>query len=385
MSAAPAKTRAAARDRSRSYRAYSLVTLVGRIVRRADARAVRELHDHRTVLQYDGRWLRFAEYLGQLRESALARKWCHGDATVLDQAYDLTLDKFCRLPSRSSRCGCPGLKRDGPDCRYYFKAFLEHLGKKIEFRRAKGELERELMAAQALQAHVLRHFYLSCLECIRRAHRLVRGHLRQLDGQALWLWFPAEMIDSRCGEWLGANATTREGVAPAEQDSLQALIDDEVSAHWLGLCRHSGCRSGLHSEHGHELPWAVTHGLSAGGLAEAVAQEKADDLAAQRPAIRALGADKLAQLVRDVFAGLSEGVYDDGHTAKRFGLTKATFSRFAGSRWARKDPSAGPVPDLWRNTAHVLASNLVFVQAARAAGIWKRIEAVLEVGGSVSP
>ena len=109
MSVVSAKTLATARDRSRSYRAYSLVSLVGRIVRRADTRAVRELHDHRTVFQYEGRWLRLAEYLGQLRAGALARKWCHGDATVLEQAYDLALDKFCRLPSRSSRRGRPGL------------------------------------------------------------------------------------------------------------------------------------------------------------------------------------------------------------------------------------------------------------------------------------
>lgn len=377
MSAAPAKTLATARDRSRSYHAFSLVTLVGRIVRRADARAVRELHDHRTVFQYEGQWLRLAEYLGHLREGALAHKWCHGSATLLDQAYDLTLDKFCHLPSGGRRRGRRGLKRDGPDCRYYFRAFLAHVTKKMELHGKASQLERELVAAQALQAHVLRHFFLSCLECARRSRRLVREHVWQLDGQAVWLWFPVEMMDSLCGQWVDTNAAARTGPSPVEQETLQALIDDAVAQHWLGFGRRSGRRPGGCGELGDGLPWAVAHGLSSDALAEAVAREKADDLAAQRPAIRALGAEKLGQLIRDVFAALSDETYNDGRVAKRFGLSKATFSRFAGSRWCHKGSSAAPVPDLWRNTAHVLAGNSVFAEAARAAGVWARVAAVL--------
>ncbi len=72
---------------------------------------------------------------------------------------------------------------------------------------------------------------------------------------------------------------------------------------------------------------------------------------------------------------MSEGDYRDCVLARGFGLSKATFSRFAGSRW--QIHSDGPIPDLWANTAEVLAHHTPFIQAAKDAGVWPRVTKVL--------
>ena len=67
--------------------------------------------------------------------------------------------------------------------------------------------------------------------------------------------------------------------------------------------------------------------------------------------------------------------------ADSFGLSAATFSRFAGSRWRKA--SQGQVPDLWMNTAEMLASHAVFTEAAEEAGVLGQVEQLLQ-GGSLS-
>ena len=93
--ARPARRRRSARP----YRRLSLLELIRRIVERRDRRALREFHDFRTVFRHsDTGSLRLAEYLQQLREDAQEHAWAHDDPSVLDAAYDLTLDKFSHLP-----------------------------------------------------------------------------------------------------------------------------------------------------------------------------------------------------------------------------------------------------------------------------------------------
>ena len=61
--------------------------------------------------------------------------------------------------------------------------------------------------------------------------------------------------------------------------------------------------------------------------------------------------------------------------AKDFGLSKSTFSRFAGSRWLN---SKKAIPDLWLNTAHVLSTYPVFQEVAKETGVWEQVEATIE-------
>ena len=83
-------------------------------------------------------------------------------------------------------------------------------------------------------------------------------------------------------------------------------------------------------------------------------------------------------MIRRIFLDLSDDRYNEAELARRFGLSKATVSRFAGSRWLERSRDGDvAVPDLWANTAHVLARYGPFVEAAEQAGVWKRVRAIL--------
>ena len=79
-------------------------------------------------------------------------------------------------------------------------------------------------------------------------------------------------------------------------------------------------------------------------------------------------------MIRTIFTRLANEKYVEKDIARSFGLSPATFSRFAGSHWKNHcDNINMVVPDLWNNTAHTLAGHLDFVKAAQKAGIWKRV------------
>jgi hypothetical protein len=111
------------------------------------------------------------------------------------------------------------------------------------------------------------------------------------------------------------------------------------------------------------------------GLARAVADEKVNNIDHQRPKIQELGPKRLKRLILRAFQDLHDGCYQEKRLAERFRRSRPTVSRFAGSRW-RTRPDAPP-PDLWVNVAEVLAANDDFVEAAKAVGVWPRVQDVL--------
>jgi hypothetical protein len=85
----------------------------------------------------------------------------------------------------------------------------------------------------------------------------------------------------------------------------------------------------------------------------------------------------LKRLILRIFKDLSGGKYEDKKVARRFGLSKATFSRFAGSRWLTTQSA---VPDLWRNTAEVLSTHPIFKEVAINTGFWEQVQSALKRG-----
>ena len=103
-----------------------------------------------------------------------------------------------------------------------------------------------------------------------------------------------------------------------------------------------------------------------------VAEEKAANIQQQRRSIRKLGKTKLKKMILQIFGDIICDDYRDSEIAKDFGLTKATFSRFAGSRWNQTGFS---IPDLWRNTAQVLIYHPIFRQVVKDTGFWDVVAA----------
>ena len=365
-----------------NYGQMPLLDLVTSIVGDGDADALRELHDHRALFRsQDGRSVRLVEYVALLRENPLARRWCGYDDIVLDQAANLTVDKFRNLPTASA--SGQDTPWQGPDCRYYLRAFVDYATARFKLEPPVSAVDAEIAAAEMLRTLVNRHFHLSCLESRRRAQRLVRRYLWRIDGRALYLWLPVEMPGGRCRRWLEAHIPDVEPRRPGEQERVQAAID-RLLGHprfvSVGTAHRTANAIAVEAD---PVGAMIAEEISVGGLARTIADEKAEGIEGQRPAIRQLGEERLRQLIQEIFDGLVRGDYQADRIAGRFGLSEATFSRFAGSRWRGDGAETAPasVPDLWRNTAQALATNPDFVAAAKAAGVWKRVTDVLNRPG----
>jgi len=357
----------------------SLLRLCALIHREADADALKELHANRPLFRMTGgKLLLMAEYLVSLKQRHIAYEWCGRDCVVLEKAYDLTLAKFFNLPNKCEAGTAPG-ETDGPDCRYYYKAFHDHAVAQLKRQPPQDAIRAEYMSAALLQKMVMRHFYLSCLECSRQAQKLVKRYAWRLNGRTLYIWLPIEIPGKRCQTWLQDSIPDVDHKRPGERDRVQAIVDRLIAKRRILSLEELGRNvegTPLASSAG--LP-SVEEGISTDGLAESVAEEKADNIKYQRPAIQSLGKARLRQLVRRIFDDLVSERYEAKNIASDFGLSKATFSRFAGSRWNNSPErnALSPVPDLWRNLAHVLASHSTFRKAAQKAGVWRQVCSVV--------
>jgi hypothetical protein len=313
-----------------------------------------------------------AAFVEGLRASACR----HEPATVADAAYDLTLEKFAQLPPASPASAPPG-RLVGTDCRKYFGAYLRYLEQEAGGLAWYATVKGEGAAAQILQRFVVRHFHLSLREACRNVGG-TRYVWRRPEGDVT-LVMPRWLSGLARRRWLEENVPDVDLSRPDERFRIQSLIDvrlvsdaDAGAESWAE--RQQRCVPGIDSP---------LFSLSVDGLARVLAQEKSDAIDLQRPAIRALGAAKLQAMITRVFDDLSDGELRDTDVANEYGLAKATFSRFAGSQWSRTYGNGGScVPDLWANTAQILASDPVFTEAARAAGVWERVRSVVRANAA---
>jgi hypothetical protein len=83
-------------------------------------------------------------------------------------------------------------------------------------------------------------------------------------------------------------------------------------------------------------------------------------------------------MIVEIFQRLIDGDDNDLWIGQKYGLSKATFSRFAGNKWS-KDLSGGPrIPDLWRNTARVVNSVPPFREVATELGILPLVQKIVK-------
>jgi hypothetical protein len=371
-------TEANQKYRRPDYTQMPLLDLSMRIVEYADTQALKELHDNRPLFRYkDDDMLLMANYLTKLKHRNIARQWCGGDFMVLEKAYDHALAKFLNIPAESGN-ESDSAETGGPDCRYYYEAFYNYAKNRLEAELPTNVIEEELMVAKMLQRMVMRHFYLSCLECKRQGQDLIRRYGWKINGYVLCIWLPTEMPGRRCQTWLRDNIPDVEPTRPGERDRVQAIVNQLLrKPRIVPLYEMNGKIKNFPAKPNH-LHSIIEEEISTKGLARVVANEKADNIERQRPAIRHLGVQRLKDMILGVFEGLACGGYEAVSFVGKFGLSKATFSRFAGCKWANNDNgTANFVPDLWRNTAHILASNSCFVQMAQESGVWKRVCQVL--------
>jgi hypothetical protein len=351
-----------------SCAAMSLHELARRVAEFGDATALSELHQRTTFLINGTQLVCLVMFVDYLHRQAFD----HGNGYA-DRAYDLTIDKFSRLDDPSPhKLGDAGPTYftgiAGPDCQHYFKAFVRYLDRKQSVLARMSALEREVFEAKALQMLVRRHFFLSLREAQRTA--FMTRYVWHLPAGNLTLLMPRSLVGRARRRWLEAHVPDADPTRSGEQMRVQAIIDARVGQSQIGAFgqEHLWMRPA-------PIPGTDVFSVSADGLADAVAKEKTASLQDQRPAIRALGPVKLQTMIHQIFDDLADQRYCLADVAKQYGLSKATLSRFAGTRW---DHGGGhminAMPDLWLNTARVIGSDPDFVDAAKRAGIWQQIK-----------
>ena len=366
--------------RKLEYRELSLVDLIRKVVTKSDRLALHEFHNNRKLFRYDGDPpLLFIDYLNALRKSAAKMTWTTPNALELaDKAYALTTEKFSNLPRarrarRHKKKNNRKMKQKGVDCRLYFKAFLERVARTFETNPPSGQIAEENRAATDMQGLVQRHFHLSLLEAERSANPFRSRYNWRLRGGTICVWLPVSLKGGDRRRWLERNIDDPDPLRPGEKERIQSIINRKLAGERfvpLGDVGHIPNEEEI-------LPWSKTGKTFGKSLAEAVAREKAIKIRQQRPAIRALGEKKLKQLILRIFRDLTSGKYKDRKVAGHFGLSKATFSRFAGSRWRPKESA---IPDLWRNTAEVLSAHPNFKKVAISTGVWQQVKGTLDKG-----
>lgn len=373
MKSHPAKMRVTLGAETRPYERLSLIELAERIVQ-SDRQALTELHDARWLFRVrGGSPALLAEFVAMLRETQWARDLAGQDEVALDRAYDLTITKYTHLPVNDP--GITQQKQSGPDCRNAFRSFLREMAQTADTDRTRNPVQDEIRAAQILQRRVVRNFRFACLDARRGSNPARSRYAWHVDGCAFYVWMPAFIPRSRRRAWLEENVSDVVPSRAGEQRRVQTIIDER-----LGIASHLSIEASGDDVAVRRCPEALPGAVAerevnVHGLASVVAEEKAANIDSQRPAVRALGKSRLKQLIQRVFEELSEEAYEEKRIADTFGLSRATFSRFAGSRW--KTGSSGEIPDLWANTAQTLAGHGRFVEAAEEAGVWSDVQRIV--------
>lgn len=363
------------------YTRMPLIPLVKRIVAFSDHEALVELHERRTIFMHNGMdSLLLVQYVDELRNDAAER----GDGMFADYARDLTVDKFLRMPSSDNYR--TDIKNDGgslggsnTDCRNYYRSFLNGWESQNDGGTLVNGMERELRAAKMLRGLVTRHFRLSLLESLRHKSGIRTRYVWILSGGSISLMMPKTLSGRSRRAWLERNVEHPDPARPGERERVQKIIDDR-----LGLSQSCGYDETIFYEEedasclGHVVTGGILPEITVDGLAIAVATEKVDNIDLQRPSIRELGIGLLKHMILEIFDEIAYGDYYDKGIAQKYDLGKATFSRFAGSRWNRGTGTGGHIPDLWANTARVVAADVDFIAAAKETGVWRNVQQLLE-------
>ena len=368
-----------------NYQELSPYELIRWIVEHSDRKALEELHNNRGIFIYDNSPpMPLIDFLSRMRESTARRDWPGYSAFELaDTAYNLVVDKFSNMHNGTDSSSISLQKVEGagtdkgPDCLLYFKAFLERAKKSFDEKQADSQFEAERRTAALLQGFVRRHFYLSLLEAKRRLDPFWSRYNYDGKGARICVWLPKVLKGHKRRDWLENHTADIDFSKPEARLMVQEIIDQKlIKEMFVSLNEEL-----IGSDRGIPQFWFGSDEDFTISLATVVADEKAANINRQRRSIKALGKVKLRQLVLSVFENIADKEDHDGKLAKRFSLSQATYSRFAGSRWFQTE---SVVPDLWLNTAHILATNGAFREVAKEAGAWQQIQGALgtSIGGS---
>lgn len=363
------------------YRHMTLIDIAKRIVFHCDHQALTEFHTNRTVFSYNNsKPMLFIDFLDKLKRASADAHWSTKNGLeISEMAYDHTVNKFTCLPCSESSSGTPlengnnFVKRSGTDCRLYFRAFLKHTKKLQENHRIQCQIKQEYRVASAMRGMVRRHFYLSRLEAVRKNNVFWSRYYWDINGDKITVWMPKAIKGSQRRKWLEINIESPNPSAPDEQKRIQAIINQKlVKEKFVSISE-----ADKKSDNERRWLWSDSDETLGISLAKAVSTEKVININKQRRSIKALGKENLERLILNIFDNIQNIGSNDLKLAETFGLSKATFSRFAGRRWFQSNSG---IPDLWLNTAQVLSNHARFKRVVIKTGFLDKIKSTIKKG-----
>lgn len=351
----------------RPYDTLPLLEVLRRMCR-GDSAVWAEFHARQLFPGVDGTLQRLVEFLSAMIQTYWAFRLAGGcDAAV--RAYDGALARFLE-PSQAP----PGRRR-GVDSLRYVRAVERLATRDIAKLPHATPAEQDVVVVEVLRRAVMRSLRQACQEARRKVNPAHSRYTWRAAGGALTLWLPVALPGRRRREWLVAHIPEVDPRRPGEKLRVQAIINQHFGqrAQVRLDCRIAAAVDGR--PEGSPPAVLARKELAERRLPELVADEKAASIAWQRPAIGSLGPTALRSLVLDIFRDVAAGRYDERRLARRYGLSAATMTRFAGCRW--EDSVTKPPPDLFLNLAHVVATDNVLIEAAQAAGVWPVVNRLL--------
>lgn len=333
------------RMKPRNYASVPLAALIEEIAIGPSVQALTELHNNRTVFAtWDEAGLVFVQLLRRLADNAVGDGWPQNE---IDAAVSLTTDKFTQMAQSS----------EGLDCRTTFRA----VAAEIQEMPAMDSLTQEVQVAGLLNNCVRRQFKWALKEARRTCTRT--RYVWRVRGGEIRLLMPKSVSGNARAKWLMRHVPDVDPYRTGERERVQAAIDSELSAHPIPLELVQVADTASIE------PWRALDRVTEDGLAACVAAEKARNVDNLRPAIRALGPERVRELVLTIFESVTDDRVKHTAIAEKFGLDDATLSRFAG-----KVVTSQAAPDLWRNLAGLLAANVIFRETFSGTRMWDYVQ-----------
>ncbi len=355
------------------YSLLSTFELIEKIAAQSDLHSLNCFLSERKLLQLNRKRYLLPEYLQLLRnrkyypfitippnEKKLEEK--------IDLVYERTLFKFSILSTHAGEIS-------GPFCDNQYRSLHKQVTMFIEANPNTAQIDLELEIESLIKKMVIRHLKYSWLEACRNINLLYQRYRWQLSSGTIELMKPISIKGRKFTKWLEEHIENPNPNDVREKQRIQKEINN-----WFGhsaemsLDEENGLRNTLHSNY--DPMKLIEEEYLGDKFFEKIAKEKSTNCHLLRSTIRNLGEVKIYQLVHKILSSFEYDEFNDTEIANEFGLSKATYSRFAGRDW--KKGGIYEVPDLWRNIAHVVTHDPIFLEVAIDLGVRDVIYNVLD-------
>ncbi len=355
----------------------SIIELVERVAKHSDSEALNHFLTKRKLLWYEGERCILYNYLSKLRQNDFRpyiffTKDEKKLEEKLDIVYDHTIKKFSQLKPEQTG------KQDngGPYCNNQYREFYELYYLQREVPEKWLALESEEFAEKIFFKLIKKHLMFSWREACRIADQFNKRYRWELPTGTLELKRPHWLKGNDFRKWLETHIDNPDPQRDGEKDRIQEQVFKELestSVFSYDEIEYDMLAGSYNPDPIHEMELSYFRK----NFYQFIADEKANNSNNLRPAIRRLGSKKIRELVFTVLDNFTNEDYRDTITAQKYGLSKSTFHRFAGSKWLEnKSDNDGriQVPDLWNNIAKVINSNPRFVDVVTSFGKMDIIE-----------